>query len=44
MTKQVAPLAHQMVASNQADLLESLGAKAQLGADAEMRPWEVHSP
>jgi len=37
----VAPLAHQMVASNQADLLESLGANAQLGADAEMRPWEA---
>ena len=37
----VAPLAHQMVASNTQDLIESLGAKAQLGADAEARPWEA---
>lgn len=37
----VAPLAHQMVASSTQDLIESLGAKAQLGADTESRPWEA---
>jgi len=37
----VAPLASQMVASKTQDLIESLGAKAQLGADSEARPWEA---
>lgn len=37
----IAPLAHQMVASNTQDLIDSLGEKAKLGADIEARPWEA---